>query len=173
MKDTVVKKYNIVPRKDSVTESSRLEPSERVVATKGGCSPLKRCSTGWEGVHGVWRVKVGGRAWRQAGWSPGELARTLFVPSPSCAPWAGHHLHHGHQHHVQHTQISQWQCPVCDHEDFIWQLVSGQVYQVQCCLCHDILWRKVPCPLSAFRATTKSQISCLLFVRSEPTQIWT
>ena len=130
---------------DSVTESSRLEPSERVMATKGGCSPLKRCSTGWEGVHGVWRVKVGGRAWRQAGWSPGELARTLFVPSPSCAPWAGHHLHHGHQHHVQHTQISQWQCPVCDHEDFIWQLVSGQVYQVQCCLCHDILWRKARC----------------------------
>ena len=115
---------------DSVTESSRSEPSKRVVRTKGGCSPLKRCSTGWEGVHGGWRVKVGCRAWRQAGWSPGELARTLFVPSTSCAPWAGHHLHHGHQHHVQHTHISQWQCPVCSHEDFLGQLVKSIKFNV-------------------------------------------
>ena len=122
--------FKITNMDDNVTESSLLEPSERVVRTKGGCSPLKRCSTGWEGVHGVWRVKVGGRAWRQAGWSPGELARTLFVPSPSCAPWAGHHLHHGHQHHVQHTHISQWQCPVCSPEDFLEQLVESIKFNV-------------------------------------------
>ena len=54
----------------------------------------------------------------------------MFVPSPSCAPWAGHHLHHGHQHHVQHTHISQWQCPVCNPEDFLGQLVKSIKFNV-------------------------------------------
>ena len=38
--------FKITNMDNNVTESSRLEPSERVVATKGGCSLLKRCSTG-------------------------------------------------------------------------------------------------------------------------------
>ena len=151
--------FKITNMDDNVTESSRLEPSERVVATKGGCSLLKRCSTGWEGVHGVWRVKVGGRAWRQAGWSPGELARTLFVPSPSCAPWAGHHLHHGHQHHVQHTHISQWQCPVCSHEDFLGQLVKSIKFNVALAM---IFCEERSLPIVCLQSNNK--VSDLMFV---------
>ena len=152
-----------------INKSSRLGPRERVVATKRGCSQLKRCSTGWEGVHGVWRVKVGGRAWRQAGWSPGELARTLFVPSPSCAPWAGHHLHIMAISTMSSTPIylsGSVQCAALGIFLGSWSSLSSSMLPLP--------WYFVKKgPLSAYRATTKSQISCLLLVRSKPTQIWT